>query len=99
MKPVGQPERTDGPFAASILPVQLTYALQPIVDVHSGVVYAYEALLRGTEAAGHASIDVFLDDSTRRYGSARTEIALHELAMLVYRRLPHPDLKKLFLNV
>lgn len=83
----------------AVLPAAINYALQPIVDVHSGIVYAYEALVRGTAEAGHASIDAFFDDAHRTGRLLETELALYEQALATFRRLPHDDAKKLFLNV
>jgi len=40
---------------------QIDYAFQPIVNIHSGVCYGYEALLRNYEAAGFSSILDFFD--------------------------------------
>ncbi len=39
----------------------LDVAFQPIVDIHSGAIYAVEALLRGTDTLGFESIGSFFD--------------------------------------
>ncbi len=39
----------------------LDVAFQPIVDIHSGVTFGVEALLRGTDSLGFESIDAFFD--------------------------------------
>ncbi|WP_237153581.1 bifunctional diguanylate cyclase/phosphodiesterase [Oryzibacter oryziterrae] len=81
------------------LPSAIFYALQPIVDVHTGVAYAYEALVRGTDTAGYASIDSFFDQAADNGTLLPTELALHEMALAAFRRLPPGPDRKLFLNV
>lgn len=39
----------------------LDIAFQPIVDIHSGITFGVEALLRGTDVLGYASIESFFD--------------------------------------
>lgn len=39
----------------------LDIAFQPIVDIHSGITFAVEALLRGTDVLGYVSIASFFD--------------------------------------
>lgn len=81
------------------LPSAFTYALQPIVDIHSGAVYAYEALLRGTDAAGFATIDSFFDESHAAGRLWTMEQSLHQLALATFRRLPETGDRKIFLNI
>ncbi len=58
----------------------LHYAFQPIVNVHTGEAFGFEALLRGTEAAGFDSIAAYFDDAARRDASFETGAALFDLA-------------------
>lgn len=51
--------------AAFLTPFSM--AFQPIVDLHSGEVFAYEALVRGMEGQGALSVLEQVDD-TNRYG-------------------------------
>ena len=44
---------------------QVDYAFQPLVNIHSGVCFGYEALLRNVEAAGFQSIAAFFDQAHR----------------------------------
>lgn len=76
----------------------ISYAFQPIVDSNSGAVYAYEALVRGTERAGHASIEDFFDVAAAEERLWATECALQELALTTFRRL-RSGAPKLFLNI
>lgn len=39
----------------------LDIAFQPIVDIHSGITFGVEALLRGTDVLGYVSIEAFFD--------------------------------------
>jgi len=40
---------------------QLDFAFQPLVNIHTGACYGYEALLRQVENAGFPNIGVFFD--------------------------------------
>ena len=77
----------------------LDYAFQPIVNSHSGVCFAYEALLRHVDRFGFASIQDFLDACQAADVLAEVEAALHEKAIAKFTTLPHADRVKLFLNV
>ncbi len=94
-----EPKAPSRSIAQVALPATITHALQPIVDIHTGSVYAYEALIRGTEAAGFASIDDFFDASFAAGETLGTELALYELAFATTRRLPVDPSRKIFLNV
>ena len=89
----------DGPSPKVVLPACLSYALQPIADVHTGTVYAYEALVRGTDEAGFASIDAYFQHAHNSGSLYRTELALFELALAAFRRLPARAGLKIFLNI
>lgn len=78
---------------------RLTIALQPVVGIHSGVCHGYEALLRGTEAAGYASIQDFFDSCHAGGHLAEVEMALREKAVAAFASLPHHPRAKLFLNI
>ena len=41
----------------------IDYAFQPIVNIHTGAVYGYEALIRNVEKAGFKSIFAFFDSA------------------------------------
>ncbi len=76
----------------------LSHAFQPIVNVHTGFCYGYEALLRGTDAAGFASIQAFFDAAHARGVLAAVEIELWERAISAFVRVPHYTRMKLFCN-
>ncbi|CAA7615847.1 GGDEF domain-containing protein [Magnetospirillum sp. SS-4] len=77
----------------------LDMAFQPIVNIHSGACYGYEALLRGTERLGFASIADFLDGCHAMGILAEVELALQELALAKFATLPHHSQVKLFINI
>jgi len=41
----------------------ITFAFQPIVNIHTGVCYGYEALLRNYQEAGFSSIGSLFDEA------------------------------------
>ena len=77
----------------------LTYAFQPIVNVHTGEVYGFEALLREYEALGFAAIpDVFA--AVERNGIVvETELMLQELAVEQFRTFSSDAAARLFFNL
>jgi diguanylate cyclase (GGDEF)-like protein len=81
------------------LTARLSYAFQPIVHARTGHCFGYEALLRGVEAAGFASIAVLLETAYRAGELPRVEGALCELAIARFAALPHFRSSRLFLNL
>ncbi|MBI3446333.1 MAG: GGDEF domain-containing protein [Magnetospirillum sp.] len=77
----------------------LAIAFQPIVSIHSGACHGYEALLRGTEAAGFASIGDFFDVAHALGALPEVELALREMSIKAFVALPHHAQAKLFLNI
>ncbi|CUW38378.1 Putative Diguanylate cyclase/phosphodiesterase(Diguanylate phosphodiesterase, EAL domain,12-240;Adenylyl cyclase class-3/4/guanylyl cyclase,407-519) [Magnetospirillum sp. XM-1] len=86
---IDDPHITDG----------LTMALQPVVGIHSGDCHGYEALLRGTEAAGFESIQAFFDHCHAAGCLAEVELALRDKAVAAFASLAHHPRTKLFLNI
>ncbi|MBI5162477.1 MAG: GGDEF domain-containing protein [Magnetospirillum sp.] len=78
---------------------QLDIALQPIVNIFTGACYGYEALLRGTEAAGFASIQDFFDISHTMGVLPDVEMVLRTRAAEKFVRLPHHAQSRLFINL
>ncbi len=95
--PPGQPEPSDDHWNQIV--ATLDIAFQPIVNIHSGACYGYEALLRNTAEAGFASIaDVF--DSCHALGLLpQIEMELREKAVAKFVTLPHHRTAKLFINL
>lgn len=90
--------KVDGGFLAALADC-VDLAFQPICDINTGLVYGYEALLRGFEALGIASvIDVF--DRAHDSGSLTAlELFLRRRAVEKFSRLPDAANKKLFVNI
>ncbi len=78
---------------------ELDYAFQPVVNSHSGVCFAFEALLRHTDRHGFASIQDFFDACARDNVLADMEVVLRDKAIAKFALLPFADRVKLFLNV
>jgi len=103
-KSAPHPTHASKPFAASLRPwaeivATLDVAFQPIVNIHTGACYGYEALLRNTEAAGFASIQDFFDACHTFGALPDMELALREKALEKFTRLEHWRQSKLFLNM
>lgn len=77
----------------------LDVALQPVVNIHTGRCLGYEALVRGTDAAGFASIAAFLDACAAENVLVEMEVTIIDLALRKFAALPHHRDLKLFLNI
>ncbi|ODN70391.1 EAL domain-containing protein [Methylobrevis pamukkalensis] len=77
----------------------IRHAFQPIVDIHTGVVHAYEALLRGTMEGGYPTIASFFDAAYIRHELAEVELILASRAIETLGRLPGGGARRLFLNI
>lgn len=77
----------------------LRYAFQPIVNIHSGVVFGYEALLRGYGEAGFSSIAELFDEAWRDKVLYSLDLALREIAIRDFAALPGCRQMKLFYNL
>lgn len=60
---------------------QLDYAFQPIVNIHSGSIYGFEALLRGCTQVGFPSIDAFFNQAYASGQLCDIDRVLREKAM------------------
>ncbi|OHE64475.1 MAG: hypothetical protein A2413_16190 [Treponema sp. RIFOXYC1_FULL_61_9] len=77
----------------------LRFALQPIVNIHSGAVYGFEALLRGFEAAGFAEIPELFDAAFKDGVLYALDYRLREKALTLFRDLDCRKGAKLFYNL
>jgi len=77
----------------------LGFAFQPIVNVHSGTVYGFEALLRGAEEAGFASIPSLFDEAFADGVLFALDCRLRETALGAFAALPSRGSAKLFFNL
>jgi diguanylate cyclase (GGDEF)-like protein len=75
------------------------YAFQPIVQMRTGRVHGYEALLRGLDRTSFADIDALFEAARLDGGLGELESRLHRLAMQSFYRLHGWDEVKLFLNL
>ena len=93
----GQQAPADDHWAAIVASLEI--AFQPIVNIHSGACYGYEALLRNTAEAGFASIADFFDSCHALGILAEMEMELREKALARFVTLPHFRTAKLFINL
>ncbi len=78
---------------------KLDFAFQPIVNVHNGVSFGFEALLRGYEAAGFDAIIQVFDEAYRDGILYDVELSLREKAIAKFSTIPGCDGRKLFYNL
>ncbi|MDA8231965.1 MAG: EAL and GGDEF domain-containing protein [Magnetospirillum sp.] len=78
---------------------KLDIAFQPIVNIHTGASYGYEALLRNHVEAGFESIQDFFDTCHALGILHDIEIVLREKAIAKFAALGHSRQTKLFLNM
>ncbi len=78
---------------------RLDIAFQPIVNIHTGACYGYEALLRGQQEVGFASPqDVF--DAAHILGVLpRIDLEIREKVIVKFASLPNRNTTKLFINL
>jgi EAL domain-containing protein (putative c-di-GMP-specific phosphodiesterase class I)/GGDEF domain-containing protein len=78
---------------------RLDFALQPIVNIHTGNCLGYEALLRGFENLGFKSPSQFFDNAFLLGTLADFDILLREKAIAKFCRLDFHGQCKLFYNL
>ena len=78
---------------------KLSYAFQPIANVHTGSVFGFEALLRGYAEAGFASIADVFDQAYDQGVLCAVDIALREAATRAFVESSAPAGTKLFYNL
>lgn len=77
----------------------LTFAFQPIVHIHTGETYGFEALLRGWEKAGFSSIQEIFDRAEEDGVLLWLNRRLQEMAEGRFREARLPNRVKLFFNI
>ena len=77
---------TDQVFIQRILR-NVDFAFQPIVNIHTGASYGFEALLRGHVEAGFVSIQSLFDEAYRRQALHRVDMILKEKAVAKFVKL------------
>ncbi len=78
---------------------RIEYAFQPIVNIHTGVCYGCEALLRNCEDDGIPSISRFFDQAHADGVLYNVDLALRERAIEKFARLEWKHRVKLFFNL
>jgi EAL domain-containing protein (putative c-di-GMP-specific phosphodiesterase class I) len=77
----------------------LDIAFQPIVDIHSGVTYGVEALLRGTDDLGYDSIHSFFDALYQDGVLYSFDLNLREKVVEKFCKIEGYESLKLFYNL
>jgi diguanylate cyclase (GGDEF)-like protein len=78
---------------------RIEYAFQPIVNIHTGVCYGCEALLRNWEGGGISSISRFFDQAYADGALYHVDLALREKAIEKFACLEWKHQVKLFFNL
>ncbi|MCX6073453.1 MAG: GGDEF domain-containing protein [Campylobacterales bacterium] len=77
----------------------LDVAFQPIVDIHSGIIFGVEALLRGTDRLGFESIHDFFDRLYEENILYTFDLLLREKVIEKFCTIPNFQNLKLFYNL
>lgn len=77
----------------------LSYAFQPIVNIHTGVTYGFEALLRGWQDAGFVSIKEVFDSAYYECCLYQFDLALRAKAVALFLETGLKDSVRLFYNI
>ncbi len=78
---------------------ELDFAFQPIVDIHNGTVFGYEALMRGHSKMEVQNIFAVLDKADHLDVLHRFDMMMREKVISKYARLPRSHKTKLFYNL
>lgn len=77
----------------------LKFAFQPVVNIHTGSPYGYEALLRGYEEVGFCSIDEVFDTAFREGVLHGVDLKLREKAISAFTQAQLHNNAHLFYNL
>jgi len=78
---------------------KIDYAFQPIVNIHTGVCFGYEALLRDYVTAGFRSVDEFFDQAFSDNMLYHVEVMLRRKALEKFSKIPWNKQVKFFFNL
>jgi diguanylate cyclase (GGDEF)-like protein len=78
---------------------KMDYAFQPIVNIHTGNAFGFEALLRCVEAAGFSSIDAVFDRAWKEGVLHQVDLYLRKKAILKFAGFKNGYHVKLFYNL
>jgi diguanylate cyclase (GGDEF)-like protein len=78
---------------------RLDYAFQPIVDIHTGNTFGYEALLRGFDRLGFDSVSGLLNYAREKGLFSALNQVTRTLAIEQFANIAHFGQVKLFLNI
>ncbi|MTI09012.1 GGDEF domain-containing protein [Curvivirga aplysinae] len=78
---------------------QIKYAFQPIVDIHTGTTYGYEALLRGQDELGFGSIQDFFDHAWNKGILHQADVILRQKALHGFAGINGSENMRLFFNM
>lgn len=98
--PMGHEDPTDEAKAYLEMAKQcIDFAFQPIVDINNGMIFGYEALLRGHKEMGVSSIFALFDRAAELKILHRFDMMMRARAIVKYAALPRSDRSKLFYNL
>ncbi len=78
---------------------EIDYAFQPIVNIHTGAVFGFEALMRGHDRFGFDNIPMFFEYAFARGMLHRLDLILREIAVAKFTRLALDGSQHLFFNI
>ncbi len=78
---------------------RIDYAFQPIVNIHTGNTFGFEALLRCHQEAGFSSIDELFDQAYADGLLHQVDLALRKKALAKFARFRKKNAAKLFYNL
>jgi len=81
------------------IPASIEYAFQPIVNIQTGMVYGFEALLRGQERMGLPSIQSFFDYAWQLGVLHQADLLLRQKALRNFSQIAPARDKMLFFNL
>jgi len=78
---------------------EIDFAFQPIVDIHNGTVFGYEALMRGNQNMGKETVFDVLDEAEQLNILHRFDMMARARAIAKFAQLPRTHKTKLFFNL